>query len=182
MELELEDLTAAGPCPPDAPDLSAACKGVAEITAELEKELQSGDPFTAERGRQLVKALRLREAALGSAARPFTERGIALLHAGSLSQALDTLGEKKANPPVLVILDESEDRGTGQGMRQAAMAVLRICPFTYLTALTDAPWEEYHNAMEGLGMLKPLSKSPSEKDGKRLLSDLGTFIPLPGKK
>ena len=42
MELELEDLTAAGPCPLDAPDLSAACKGVAEITAELEKELQSG--------------------------------------------------------------------------------------------------------------------------------------------
>ena len=75
-------------------------------------------------------------AALGSAARPFTERGIALLHAGSLSQALDTLSEKKANPPALVILDESEDRGTGQGMRQAAMAVLRICPFTYLTALT----------------------------------------------
>ena len=35
--------------------------------------------------------------------------------------------------------------------------------------------------MEGLGMLKPLSKSPSEKDGKRLLSDLGTFIPLPEK-
>ena len=30
-------------------------------------------------------------------------------------------------------------------------------------------------------MLKPLSKSPSEKDGKRLLSDLGTFIPLPEK-
>ena len=86
-------------------------------------------------------------AALGSAARPFTERGIALLHAGSLSQALDTLGEKKANPPALVILDESEDRGTGQGMRQAAMAVLRICPFTYLTALTDAPWEEYHDAL-----------------------------------
>ena len=38
------------------------------MSAELEKELQSGDPFTAERGRQLVKALRLREAALGSAA------------------------------------------------------------------------------------------------------------------
>ena len=68
MELELEDLTAVGPYPLDAPDLSAACKGVAEITAELDKELQSGDPFTAERGRQLVKALRLREAALGSAA------------------------------------------------------------------------------------------------------------------
>lgn len=121
-------------------------------------------------------------AALGNAARPFTERGIALLHAGSLSQALDTLSEKKANPPALVILDESEDRGTGQGMCQAAMAILRVCPFTYLTAMTDAPWEEYHDAMEGLGMLKPLSKSPSEKAGKRLLSDLGTFIPLPGKK
>lgn len=120
-------------------------------------------------------------AALGNAARPFTERGIALLHAGSLSQALDTLSEKKANPPALVILDESEDRGTGQGMRQAAMAILRVCPFTYLTAMTD-PWEEYHDAMEGLGMLKPLPKRPSEENGKRLLSDLGAFIPLPEKK
>ena len=67
-------------------------------------------------------------------------------------------------------------------MRRAAMAVLRACPFTYLVAMTDAPWEEYHDAMEGLGMLKPLSKSPSEKDGARLLSDLGTFISLPEKK
>ena len=119
---------------------------------------------------------------LGGAGRPFTERGIAVLHAGSLSQALDTLGEKKANPPALVILDESEDRGTGQGMRQAAMAILRVCPFTYLTAMTDAPWEEYHDAMEGLGMLKPLPKRPSEENGKRLLSDLGACIPLPEKK
>ena len=111
-------------------------------------------------------------AALGSAARPFTERGIALLHAGSLSQALDTLSEKKANPPALVILDESEDRGTGQGMRQAAMAVLRICPFTYLTALTDAPWEEYHDAMEGLGMLTSLPTDPAPADIDALMDAL----------
>ena len=111
-------------------------------------------------------------AALGSAARPFTERGIALLHAGSLSQTLETLGEKKANPPVLVILDESEDRGTGQGMRQAAMAVLRICPFTYLTALTDAPWEEYHDAMEGLGMLAGLPSTPAPADIDALMDAL----------
>ena len=68
MKLELEDLTAARPCPPDAADLSAACKGVARSLRSWKKSCSQAAPFIAERGRQLVKALRLREAALGSAA------------------------------------------------------------------------------------------------------------------
>jgi len=121
-------------------------------------------------------------AVMEDALRPFAERGIAVLTAGSISQALDTLKGKQSNPPSLVILDGSEGRGTGAGMRHDAESVLRTCPFTYLTAATDAPWEEFHDAMEGLGMLKPLPASPSEADGRRLLADLGHFVALPEKK
>ena len=78
---------------------TAACAGVAEITAQLEEEVQTGDPFTAQRGLQLVKELRRREAALGCAA---YRQG--MLDAAHLSRRLDKLlgtEEQAPSPPAL---------------------------------------------------------------------------------
>lgn len=92
-------------CPAGGPDLSAACAGVAEITAQLEEEVQTGDPFTAQRGLQLVKELRRREAALGCAA---YRQG--MLDAAHLSRRLDKLlgTEEEQAPSIPALRAETE--------------------------------------------------------------------------
>lgn len=80
--------------------------------------------------------------------------------------------------PEVVILDESGGRDAVETMRSAVMAILSINAFVYISAMTNRDAAEYHDAMEGLGMLSPLPCPAAREDGERLLTELRSFLPI----
>ena len=69
----------------------------------------------------------------------------------------------------LVILDLSRDGGE---IRSAVFQILSVNALIHTCATTDRNAEEFHEAMEGLGMLPPLPADPKENDISALLDAL----------
>ena len=72
--------------------------------------------------------------------------------------------------PALVIFDTAGM--TAAQLREAAMNVLRVSAGILVSAVTAMPHKEFHDAMEGLGMLAPMPENPGWSDGEKLLEDL----------
>ncbi len=123
----------------------------------------------------LVSAEPARHAA---AMRPFVRRGISVLEAHTLDEALARLKASLPAPPALVLLDEGEGRSSNAAMRRAVMQIISASAFTYVCAVSSRSAEELHDAMEGLGMLAPLPAEASEADGEALLQRLARFVPV----
>ncbi len=104
---------------------------------------------------------------------PFLEAGFAVHSVRSPEEALSQI--EPADPPALVLLDARDDARV-DALRAAAMSMLSHCAFTFLAAVTPIRPEEFHDAMEGLGMLPPLPEKPVRKDGEALLATLRTLL------
>lgn len=96
----------------------------------------------------------------------FEARGADLRTAGTLDDGLKALNERHA---ALVVLDLGTDRAT---VRQAVFRVLSVDAMIHTAAVTDMSAEEFHDAMEGLGMLTSLPMQPSTADVDRLMDAL----------
>ena len=112
---------------------------------------------------------------LEEAVAPFRQDGFAVHTADTLDEALSLIDP--AAPPALVLLDA--DGLDEIGLREWGMRVISCSALTWVTAVTAMDAETFHDAMEGLGMLPPLPKTPSRSDGEALLTALRRFVPKP---
>lgn len=110
---------------------------------------------------------------------PFIEKGITLTLQPGLDEAVRALKACGDSKPSLIVLDESEGRSESGTMRRACMQLLALSPFSYCTAISSLPETDFHDAMEGLGMLSPLPLHPGRRDVLRLIGDLAKFVSLP---
>ncbi len=105
---------------------------------------------------------------------PFAAAGFSIVEAASVDEALPMLDPLA--PPALVLLDAREDRD-GAALRAKVIRVLTRCALTWVTAATPIDGDDFHDAMEGLGMLPPLPAAPDHSDGEELLAALKKFLP-----
>ena len=96
----------------------------------------------------------------------FKARGASLRMEADLDSGLASLREKKA---VLVVLDLDMD---AESLRKAVIDVLTVDVMTHTTAVSAMSEEEFHDAMEGLGMLMSLPVQPTPADIERLMDTL----------
>lgn len=96
----------------------------------------------------------------------FEARGATLRMAADLESGLESLRKKKA---VLAVLDLGMDAET---LRKAVISVLTIDVMTHTTAVSPMSEEEFHDTMEGLGMLMSLPVQPAPADIERLMDTL----------
>ena len=99
----------------------------------------------------------------------FKARGASLRMAADLDSGLASLREKKA---VLAVLDLGMDAET---LRKAVISILTIDVMTHTTAVSAMSEEEFHDAMEGLGMLMSLPAQPAPADIEHLMDTLASL-------
>ena len=116
-----------------------------------------------------------------AAMQPFVEAGfhvVPMRNGEEAETAMATRRDANAPQPALVVIDASAGMPP-QTLREQGMRFLRLSAFTYLSAITSMTGGEFHDAMEGLGMLPPLPASPTEDDGRKLLQALLDFVGRP---
>ena len=86
--------------------------------------------------------------------RPCLEEGLSVLKNGKIP---------------LVLLDLSRDAGE---IRSTVFQILSVNALIHTSVTTDMNAEEFHEAMEGLGMLPPLPADPKESDISSLIDAL----------
>ena len=111
---------------------------------------------------------------LADALTPFLDAGFSINHVPDLDAALAALDP--GQPPALVLLDARNDKD-GAALREDCMRVLAHCALTWVAAISPLRSEDFHAAMEGLGMLPPLPPCPTRSDGESLLEALRGFLP-----
>ncbi len=104
---------------------------------------------------------------------PFRREGFEVQESASIDEALSMIVPDA--PPALVLIDAMEM--DENALRECVMRIISRSALTWVTAVTSLGGEEYHDAMEGLGMLPPLPQNPSVSDGETLLSELRHFLP-----
>lgn len=110
---------------------------------------------------------------------PFEEAGYGIVLLSSPEEALAEIRSRRdsgAQQPSLLVFDAVSLGLQPTALREAAKDVLRLSAFTLLTAVSDMAAAPFHEAMEGLGMLKPLPPSPTAADGERLLRNVGRLV------
>jgi len=96
----------------------------------------------------------------------FAARGASVRMASTLEEGLDSLRSSRA---VLVVLDLALG---GEALRKVVFQILSIDAMIHTAALSDMSHEEFHDAMEGLGMLAGLPMEPSAADVEGLMDAL----------
>ncbi|WP_418765450.1 hypothetical protein [Mailhella sp.] len=96
----------------------------------------------------------------------FEARGAVLRVAETLEDARKDLQTSKAS---LVILDIGSDRAA---IRNAVFQILSVDAMIHTAAAVAMNPEEFHDAMEGLGMLGSLPERPAAEDVDKLLDAL----------
>ncbi len=96
----------------------------------------------------------------------FELRGASMRRAASLEEGLKEL---RRSPAALAVLDLNMDNSV---LRDAVFRVLSVDAMIHTAAVSDMSAEEFHDAMEGLGMLMKLPMEPSPSDIDRLMEAL----------
>lgn len=89
--------------------------------------------------------------------------------AAGMEEALDFLRTHEVS---LVVFDGDMDAAA---LRHAVFQVLSINAMIHTSAVSSLSAEEFHEAMEGLGMLASLPPQPSPQDVNRLMDDLAAL-------
>lgn len=109
--------------------------------------------------------------ALWEALRPaFEAHGASLRFAPDLEQGRDVV---RASRPDLALLDL--DCGTDD-LRKAVISILSIDAMVNMASVCGMGEEKFHSAMEGLGLVMDLSRTPEEADIDRLLKALRVIL------
>ena len=103
---------------------------------------------------------------------PFAEAGFKLVTFSTLAQLLQYLDPK--SPPALVCLDLGElDLAS---LRAKLLQVLEKCALSLVVTTSKSDPKQYHDYLEGLGLLAPLPMEPERTHGESLLKKvLGNF-------
>lgn len=96
----------------------------------------------------------------------FGRRGYAVRRAADAAEGLEIV---RAAAPRLAVLDLDLDPAA---LRQAVIDILMVNAAVHTAAVTPLSDEEFHDAMEGLGMLMPLPPASGPGDVERLLDAL----------
>ena len=91
--------------------------------------------------------------------------------------ALEEMAFLKAEMPSLVLLDATDPGTDLSALRTAIQNMLRVHAFLHVCAVTGMKYGLFHEAMEGLGMLRPLPLNPTAADAQRLLEKLRSLMP-----
>ena len=101
----------------------------------------------------------------------FHARGLALLFSDSLDKALGSLRE---NPPAVVILDlepqhEPEYRDVQiHNIRNNLTSILMVNAMVHTAVVSRLSHDEFHDALEGFGVLLGIPPEPAPQDVARL--------------
>lgn len=74
--------------------------------------------------------------------------------------------------PHLVVVDAP----TQEQARQDVISIMRVNALVHTAVVTDMSEEAFHDAMEGLGILAPLSPAPGADDALRLVRLLNEIL------
>ncbi|MBO4313132.1 MAG: hypothetical protein J5838_02450 [Desulfovibrio sp.] len=113
-----------------------------------------------------------------AAMKPFADAGfhvVSMRNTEEAEAAMAMRRDENAGQPALVVIDASSGM-TPRALREQGMRFLRLSAFTYLSVVTSMTGAEFHDAMEGLGMLPPLPADPGEADGRKLVEALLDFV------
>lgn len=80
------------------------------------------------------------------------------------------LAQVKANPPRLVVIDQTLPDFDSL---ELVVKVMMVSAMTHTAVVTDMTSKEFHDASEGYGVLMALPTEPSEEDGRKLSEALG---------
>lgn len=101
-----------------------------------------------------------------SCAEVFTAHGAQLRTAADLASGMELI---RRQPPVLVVLDLGL---SAEELRKAVIGILQVNAMIHTAAVSDMSESQFHDVMEGLGMLMGLPASPSADDARRLMAAL----------
>lgn len=96
----------------------------------------------------------------------FESHGASMRTVSSLDDALNGMKESR---PTLVVLDLDMD---SSALRHAVFRILSVDAMIHTAAVTTMTPENFHDAMEGLGMLTGLPSLPSPADIDALMDAL----------
>lgn len=102
-----------------------------------------------------------------SAALPVMEsRGASVRQAASLEQGMEQV---RRQAPALAVLDLGLEP---EGLRKAVIDILMVDAMTHTAAVSEMSAEEFHDKMEGLGMLMSLPVDFSARDVEQMMAAL----------
>ena len=96
----------------------------------------------------------------------FERRGASMLAVPALDDALSAMQKEQ---PVLVVLDLDMNRDE---LRRAVFQVLSVSAMIHTATVSSMSPEDFHDAMEGLGMLTSLPTTPTTDDIDALMDAL----------
>ena len=96
----------------------------------------------------------------------FERRGASMLAVPTLDDALSAMQKEQ---PVLVVLALDMNRDE---LRRAVFQVLSVSAMIHTAAVSSMSPEDFHDAMEGLGMLTSLPTTPTTADIDALMDAL----------
>lgn len=96
----------------------------------------------------------------------FAAHGASLRTVADLDAGMDAVRRQN---PTLAILDLGL---SAEDLRKAVIGILQINAMIHTAAVSDMDASEFHNVMEGLGMLASLPPPPTADDARRLMDAL----------
>lgn len=107
-----------------------------------------------------------RPEAWAACASVFAAYGASLRTVADLDAGMDAVRRQN---PALVVLDLEL---SAEGLRTAVIGILQINAMIHTAAVSDMDASEFHDVMEGLGMLMGLPRTPTVADARRLMEAL----------